>query len=69
MESTIRHRRHNQAGSSKSGAPVRATMDGLEVVTLALSYDAEALEKKALMLPGWRKPSPQNSPYTSTIVF
>jgi sulfate/thiosulfate-binding protein len=55
---------------SKSGTPVRATVDGLDVITLALSYDAEALEKnEAFMLPGWQKPSPQNSPYTSTIVF
>jgi len=55
---------------SKSGTPVRTTVDGLEVITLALSYDAEALEKnKALMLPGSQKPAPQNSPYTSTIVF
>ena len=55
---------------SKSGAPVRAAVDGLDVVTLALSYDAEALKNnKAFMLPDWQKPLPQNSPYTSTIVF
>ena len=55
---------------SKSGTPVRVTVDGLDVVTLALSYDPEALEKnKAWMLPGSQKPVPQNSPYTSTIVF
>ena len=45
MESTIRRRRCNQPVRSKSGAPVRATVDGLDVITLALSYDVEALEK------------------------
>ena len=55
---------------SKSGAPVRTAVDGLDVVTLALSYDAEALKNnKAFMLPDWQKRLPQNSPYTSTIVF
>lgn len=55
---------------SKSGAPIRATVDGLDVVTLALSYDVEALKNnKAFILPDRQKPLPQNSPYTSTIVF
>lgn len=55
---------------SKSGRPVHTTVDGLDVVTLALSYDTKALQKDGtFMLPGWQKPSRQNSPYTSTIVF
>ena len=64
VDVTIRHVR------SKSGKPIRAAVDGLDVVTLALSYDAEALQKSGtFMLPDWQKPVPQNSPYTSTIVF
>ncbi len=55
---------------SRSGAPVRTAVDGLDVITLALSYDPEALKNnKAFMLPDSQKPLPQNSPYTSTIVF
>lgn len=53
-----------------SGVPVRAVMNGLGVVTLALSYDAEALKKNTrFTLPDWQGSSPQSSPYTSTIVF
>lgn len=55
---------------SGSGAPVRAVMDGLDVVTLALSYDVEALKKNTrFTLPDWQGSSPKKSPYTSTIVF
>ncbi|SEK57621.1 sulfate ABC transporter substrate-binding protein [Nitrosovibrio tenuis] len=55
---------------SKSGEPIRAKVDGLDVVTLALSYDADALKKnRTFMLPDRQKPLPQKSPYTSTIVF
>lgn len=55
---------------SKLGIPVYVVMDGLEVVTLALSYDGDALKKSSqFTLPDWREPLPQNSPYTSTIVF
>lgn len=55
---------------SKLGQPIHTTVDGLDVVTLALSYDTQALQKDGtFMLPDWQKPSRQNSPYTSTIVF
>lgn len=55
---------------SESGVPVRAVMDGLGVVTLALSYDAEALKKNTrFTLPDWQGSSPNSSPYTSTVVF
>ena len=55
---------------SRSGVPIRAVMDGLEVVTLALSYDVEALKKNSrFTLPDWRGSSPKISPYTSTVVF
>ncbi|MDN5935865.1 MAG: sulfate ABC transporter substrate-binding protein [Nitrosospira sp.] len=55
---------------SKSGVPIHAVMDGLEVVTLALSYDGGALKKSnPFKLPDWQEPLPKNSPYTSTIVF
>lgn len=55
---------------SKSGMPIHAAIDGLEVVTLALSYDRNALkENSRFTLPDWQEPIPQNSPYTSTIVF
>ena len=56
-----------------SGAQARAVSDGLEadVVTLALAYDIDAVQKAGLISdPGWQKRLPQNSaPYTSTIVF
>lgn len=55
---------------SKSGAPIRVVMDGLKVVTLALSYDVEALKKNSrFTLPDWQGSSPKSSPYTSTVVF
>ena len=55
---------------SKVGVPIHAVIDGLEVVTLALSYDVDALKKSSkFTLPDWRDSVPQNSPYTSTIVF
>jgi sulfate transport system substrate-binding protein len=56
-----------------SGAQARAVSDGLEadVITLALAYDIDAVQKAGLIAdPGWQKRLPQNSaPYTSTIVF
>ncbi|MBA2659285.1 MAG: sulfate ABC transporter substrate-binding protein [Nitrosospira sp.] len=57
---------------STVGVPIHAVIDGLEVVMLALSYDVDALKKSSkFTLPGWRASAsvPQNSPYTSTIVF
>ena len=56
-----------------SGAQARAVADGLEadVVTLALAYDVDAVQKSGLITdPAWQKRLPNNSaPYTSTIVF
>lgn len=56
-----------------SGKQARSVIDGLEadVVTLALAYDIDVLNKNgALIPPDWQKRLPQNSsPYTSTIVF
>lgn len=56
-----------------SGKQARGVIDGLkaDVVTLALSYDIDAIvEKGKLLPPDWQKRLPDNStPYTSTIVF
>src|SRR5438874_4111933 len=55
-----------------SGKQARAVIDGLEadVVTLALGYDIDAIQKAGLIAPNWQKRLPANSaPYTSTIVF
>lgn len=56
-----------------SGKQARSVMDGLraDVVTLALSYDIDAIAEKGKLLPSeWQKRLPDNStPYTSTIVF
>jgi sulfate/thiosulfate-binding protein len=55
-----------------SGAQARAVIDGLDadVVTLALGYDINAIEKAGLINNGWEKRFAYNSsPYTSTIIF
>jgi sulfate/thiosulfate transport system substrate-binding protein len=56
-----------------SGSQARAVTDGLEadVVTLALAYDVDAVQKAGLITDaGWQKRLRENSsPYTSTIVF
>ncbi len=55
-----------------SGAQARAVIEGLQadVVTLALSYDIDAIAKAGLLKPNWQTRLPFNStPYTSTIVF
>ncbi len=56
-----------------SGTQARGVIEGMaaDVVTLALAYDVDAIQKKAGLLPqDWQKKLPQNSaPYTSTIVF
>ena len=56
-----------------SGKQARAVIDGLEadVVTLALAYDVDALNKVGKLIPpDWQKRLPSNStPYTSTIVL
>lgn len=56
-----------------SGKQARAVIDGLEadVVTLALAYDVDSLNKNGNLIPeDWQKRLQDNStPYTSTIVF
>jgi sulfate/thiosulfate transport system substrate-binding protein len=56
-----------------SGKQARAVIDGLEadVVTLALSYDIDAIAAHGKLVdPGWKKRLPHESvPCTSTIVF
>lgn len=55
-----------------SGKQARAVIDGLEadVVTLALGYDIDAVQKGGLIDEGWQSEYELNSsPYTSTIVF
>ncbi|WP_219835916.1 sulfate ABC transporter substrate-binding protein [Paenibacillus sp. R14(2021)] len=55
-----------------SGAQARAVIDGLEadVVTLALAYDIDAIQKAGFINDGWENRFAHNSsPYTSTIVF
>ena len=56
-----------------SGKQARAVIDGLnvDVVTLALAADIDAIAEKTTLLPkDWQKKFPHNStPYTSTIVF
>jgi sulfate transport system substrate-binding protein len=55
---------------SKSGIPIHATMDGLDVVALALSLDTDALKKHSrFSLPEARKPVRKNAPFTTTVVF
>jgi sulfate/thiosulfate-binding protein len=56
-----------------SGKQAQSVIAGLEadVVTLALSYDIDAISQQAKLLPAdWQSRLPDNStPYTSTIVF
>ncbi|MGE0270281.1 MAG: sulfate ABC transporter substrate-binding protein [Alphaproteobacteria bacterium] len=60
----------SHGGSAKQA---RAVIDGLQadVVTLALSYDIDAIHEQAKLIPqNWQSRLPNNSaPYTSTIVF
>lgn len=61
--------RQSHGGSGKQG---RSVIDGLkaDVVTLALGYDIDNIQKKGLIKKGWQNKLPGNSsPYTSTIVF
>lgn len=62
-----------QQSHGGSGKQARAVIDGLEadVVTLALAYDIDSLNKKGALVPfRWQDRLPFNSsPYTSTIVF
>jgi sulfate/thiosulfate transport system substrate-binding protein len=55
-----------------SGKQARSVIDGLEadVVTLAISYDIDAISRSGLISSRWQSRLPHNSsPYTSTIVF
>jgi sulfate transport system substrate-binding protein len=56
-----------------SGSQARAVIDGLaaDVVTLALAYDVDSIQRKGKRLgANWQTRLPDNSaPYTSTIVF
>jgi sulfate transport system substrate-binding protein len=56
-----------------SGKQARSVIDGLEadVVTLALAFDVDALNRNGKLIPAnWQTRLPNNSaPYTSTIVF
>ncbi len=59
----------SHGGSGKQG---RSVIDGLEadVVTLALSYDIDAVANAGVLPKNWQTRLPNNSaPYTSTIVF
>jgi sulfate transport system substrate-binding protein len=62
-----------QQSHGGSGKQARAVIDGLEadVVTLALAYDVDALNREGQLIPAdWATRLPDNaSPYTSTIVF
>jgi sulfate transport system substrate-binding protein len=62
-----------QMSHGGAGKQARAVIDGLkaDVVTLALSYDIDAIaEKTGLIAKNWQSRLPYNStPYTSTIVF
>jgi Bacterial extracellular solute-binding protein len=55
-----------------SGAQARSVIDGLDadVVTLALSYDIDAIAVAGRLARDWQGRLPDNSsPYTSTVVF
>ena len=61
---------------SKSGKPINITLDGLDVLALALSYDVDKLhDKERFIAPGSRElledfqAGSYPSAYTSTIVF
>ncbi|MGA3159540.1 MAG: sulfate ABC transporter substrate-binding protein, partial [Steroidobacteraceae bacterium] len=62
-----------QQSHGGSGKQARAVIDGLEadVVTLALAYDVDALNREGQLIPAnWASRLPDNAaPYTSTIVF
>jgi sulfate/thiosulfate transport system substrate-binding protein len=61
-----------QQSHGGSGKQARSVIDGLEadVVTLALSWDIDAIARTGLLPATWQKRLPDNSaPYTSAIVF
>lgn len=62
-----------QQSHGGAGKQARSVIDGVQadVLTLALSYDIDAISEKAGLFPkNWQSRLPHNStPYTSTIVF
>lgn len=61
-----------QQSHGGSGKQARAVIDGLEadVVTLALDYDVNAIQKRGLLVSDWKQRLPRGSaPYTSIIVL
>jgi sulfate transport system substrate-binding protein len=62
-----------QMSHGGSGSQARAVIDGLnaDVVTLALAWDIDNIQRASRRLPAsWQERLPNNSsPYTSTIVF
>ncbi|MFD2111536.1 sulfate ABC transporter substrate-binding protein [Thiorhodococcus fuscus] len=61
-----------QQSHGGSGKQARAVADGLEadVVTLALSYDIDAIAEQGMLAKDWQSRLPHRSaPYSSTIVF
>ncbi len=62
-----------QMSHGGSGSQARAVIDGLnaDVVTLALAWDIDNIQRMSRRLPAsWQERLPNNSsPYTSTIVF
>jgi sulfate transport system substrate-binding protein len=61
-----------QMSHGGSGAQARSVIDGLDadVVTLALSYDIDAVAASGRLAHDWQTRLPDNSsPYTSTVVF
>lgn len=55
---------------STSGIPLRATMDGLDIVALALSLDTDTLKKNnRFSLPEAQKPLQKGAPFTTAVVF
>jgi sulfate/thiosulfate-binding protein len=61
-----------QQSHGGSGKQARSVVDGLEadIVTLALSYDIDAVANAGIVPKNWQTRLPNNSaPYTSTIVF
>ena len=59
----------SHGGSGKQALEVANGLDA-DVVTLALEYDIDAIQKEGLIEDGWINEFPdQSAPYTSTIVF
>jgi sulfate/thiosulfate transport system substrate-binding protein len=58
------------SGAEQIGNSDTRTLDGLDVVALAMSLDADALKKNTpFSLPGGQKPLQKNRPFTTTVVF